>query len=74
MWLVLAIAVMALVGFILRPLSSLLAMTKFIAFAVALVAGILWYLGGPADLYAVPTILGALVWIGLMFVPHPRFA
>lgn len=74
MWLVLAIAVMALVGFILRPLSSLLAMAKFTAFAVALVAGILWYLGGPADLYAVPTILGTLAWIGLIFVPHPRFA
>ena len=48
-------------------------MAKFIAFAVAAVAGFAWYMGGPADIYAGPTILGALAWIGLMFVPQPRF-
>ena len=48
-------------------------MAKFLAFAVAAVAGFVWYMGGPADLYAAPTILGALAWIGLMFVPQPRF-
>ncbi|MCD0182456.1 MULTISPECIES: hypothetical protein [Micrococcus] len=73
MWLFIGIAVMAVIGFILRPLSSLLAMAKFLAFAVAAVAGFVWYMGGPADLYAAPTILGALAWIGLMFVPQPRF-
>ena len=61
-------AAMAVIGFILRPISSLLAMAKFIAFAVAAVAGIAWYMGGPADMYAAPAILGALSWVGLMFV------
>ncbi|MGK9281232.1 hypothetical protein KXR73_11285 [Micrococcus luteus] len=73
MWFLIALAVMAVIGFILRPISSLLAMAKFIAFAVAAVAGFAWYMGGPADIYAGPTILGALTWIGLMFVPQPRF-
>lgn len=68
MWFLIALAVMAVIGFILRPLSTLLAMAKFIAFAVAAVAGFAWYMGGPADMYAAPGILGTLSWVGLRFV------
>ncbi len=61
-------AAMAVIGFVLRPISSLLAMARFVAFAVAPVAGFAWYMGGPADMYAAPAILGTLSWVGIMFV------
>lgn len=73
MWFLIGIAAMALIGFIVRPISSLLAIAKFVAFAIAAVSGFAWYMGGPVDLYAAPAILGALAWSGLMFVPQPRF-
>ena len=34
MWFLIALAVMAVIGFILRPISSLLAMARSVAFAV----------------------------------------
>ena len=73
MWFLIGTAAVAMIGFVLRPISSLPAMARFVAFAVAAAAGFAWYMGGPADMYAGPTILGTLAWIGLMFVPQPRF-
>lgn len=73
MWFFIGFAAMALIGFILRPISSLLALAKFLAFAVAAVCGFAMYMGGAADLYLTPAIIAAVAWIALMFVPQPRF-
>lgn len=72
MWFIIGLAFTALLGFILRPFSSLLALAKFTAFAVAAVSGFCLYMGGPASLYAGPCIIDAVSWIALHFVPIPR--
>ena len=74
MWIFLGAAVMLLVAFITRPFSTALSLFKFAAFAVAAVAAFALYMGGPADMYAAPAMLGAMAWLGLQFVPTPRYA
>lgn len=73
MWIpLLGVAVMGLLALVLNPLSSLLALMKFCAFAVAGVCGFAWYFGGPAELYALPCVLATAAWVGLQFVPTRR--